>query len=96
MEPVYLKVEEEDRAVDLTLKSGEEESAKKQITLADLKADSFVKAHVTKVEKYGVFLRIVDSDRCSGLCHISQASDDFVSDLNTLYKVRRQTFKALA
>ena len=41
---------------------------------------------VRKVEKFGVFVNISQSDGLSGLCHISECADEFVNDLNTLFK----------
>ncbi|GKY90336.1 hypothetical protein MPSEU_000007600 [Mayamaea pseudoterrestris] len=42
------------------------------------------KAVVTRVEDYGVFVRI-DNSECSGLVHKSECSDDFVKNLAELY-----------
>ena len=41
---------------------------------------------VRKVEKFGVFVNISQSDGLSGLCHISECADEFVNDLNVMFK----------
>ena len=40
-----------------------------------------------RVETFGVFVNLSNSARLTGLCHISQASDEYVKDLTTVFSV---------
>ena len=49
------------------------------------KENSIVKATVTGIENYGVFVSL--DDYYSGLIHISEISHDYVSDINKFVKI---------
>ncbi len=53
--------------------------------MADYKAGSIVKGQVTGIEKYGAFV-VLDSEY-TGLIHISEVSNDFVSDIHTFLEI---------
>jgi len=53
--------------------------------MADYKTGSIVKGQVTGIEKYGAFVNI-DSNY-SGLIHISEVSNDFVSDIHNFLEI---------
>ncbi|CAH1763633.1 11289_t:CDS:10 [Entrophospora sp. SA101] len=55
-------------------------------TLNNFHKGQIIKGEVTGVEKYGIFIKINNS-LVGGLCHISKLSDDFVKDVNKLYKI---------
>lgn len=47
--------------------------------------DSIIKAKVTGISKYGIFVNI--DNKYSGLIHISEISDNFVKDINDYAKI---------
>ena len=53
--------------------------------MADYKAGSIVKGQVTGIEKYGAFVNI--DCNYSGLIHISEVSNDFVSDIHNFLEI---------
>ena len=53
--------------------------------MAEYKTGSVIKGQVTGIEKYGAFVNI-DSEY-TGLIHISEISNDFVSDINKFLKI---------
>ena len=53
--------------------------------MADYKAGSIVKGQVTGIEKYGAFVAL-DSEY-TGLIHISEVSNDFVSDIHNFLEI---------
>ena len=53
--------------------------------MADYKEGDIIKAQVSGITKYGIFVH-VDSDY-NGLIHISEVSNDFVSDINDFVKM---------
>eukprot|EP00581_Thalassiosira_minuscula_P030960 CAMPEP_0183784830 /NCGR_PEP_ID=MMETSP0739-20130205/66191_1 /TAXON_ID=385413 /ORGANISM="Thalassiosira miniscula, Strain CCMP1093" /LENGTH=2127 /DNA_ID=CAMNT_0026028819 /DNA_START=64 /DNA_END=6447 /DNA_ORIENTATION=- len=55
-----------------------------RLSIDDIKKNSKYTGVVTRVESYGVFVRIDNSD-VSGLAHVSECSDTFVKDLYSLY-----------
>jgi rRNA biogenesis protein RRP5 len=57
------------------------------ITFENLQPRQIVSGRVVKVEKYGVFVSIDNSDRVSGLCHKSEIADGKVEDVAKLYEV---------
>jgi len=50
----------------------------------DVKEGEKYRGVVTRIESYGVFVRI-DNSNVSGLVHLSECSDDYVKDLSSLY-----------
>jgi rRNA biogenesis protein RRP5 len=58
----------------------------KLLRFGDISEGQIVTAKVRKVEKYGVFLVIDDSQNISGLCHISEMADSRVENVKALYK----------
>ena len=50
----------------------------------NIKKGDVIKCEVTGVTNYGVFVKIEDSDY-TGLIHISEISDKFVSNIDKLY-----------
>lgn len=53
--------------------------------MADYKTGSIVKGQVTGIESYGVFVNV--DNEYSGLIHISEVSNDFVSDIHKFLEV---------
>ena len=50
----------------------------------DIDVDDKLPGVVTRIESFGVFVKFDHSD-ISGLCHVSQLSDDFVREIGALY-----------
>ena len=53
--------------------------------MADYMAGSIVKGQVTGIEKYGAFVSI--DANYTGLIHISEVSNDFVSDIHNFLQI---------
>ena len=71
--------------VELSLRPS---AIKREGTIAkSIAAGDVVKGTVTRVEAYGVFVRLDDApaDACSGLAHKSELADDFVKDVGTRF-----------
>ena len=60
--------------------------AKKRVLFTDVAIDQIVRGTVKSVQSFGVFVRLRNSD-LSGLCHISEVSEEFVKDLAKQYSV---------
>lgn len=58
--------------------------------MADYRAGSIVKGQVTGIEKYGAFIAI-DSEY-TGLIHISEVSNDFVSDIHNFIDIGEEIY----
>ncbi|KAF2189023.1 rRNA biogenesis protein-like protein RRP5 [Zopfia rhizophila CBS 207.26] len=56
------------------------------LEFGNMKKGQIVTAKVRKVEDYGVFIVVDNSNNISGLCHISEIADSIVKDVKTLYK----------
>ncbi|KAF2011475.1 nucleic acid-binding protein [Aaosphaeria arxii CBS 175.79] len=56
------------------------------LEFSDMTAGQIVTAKVRKVQDYGVFLVVDNSQNVSGLCHVSELADKRVSDVKSLYK----------
>lgn len=69
--------------VDMSLKSSVV-LAKKRVLYSDLEVGQIVKGHVKRVQAFGIFVRLNNSD-LDGLCHISEVTTDYVKDLGKLY-----------
>ena len=89
----------ERQSIDLTLKPSQVQSKPDDSTKHTLESlaaacDAAAKSgtmtkltgFVRKVEKFGVFVNISQSGGLSGLCHISECADEFVNDLNVMFK----------
>ena len=53
--------------------------------MAEYKAGTIVKGQVTGIEKYGAFVQL--DNEYTGLIHISEVSNDFVSDINNFVEI---------
>jgi len=67
-----------DRGLELSLKASVVSEDVSVFKWSDLKDGLTVKGTITKVQKYGVFVRI-EKSTISGLCHISEVADDKVT-----------------
>ncbi|KAF4962643.1 hypothetical protein FSARC_9313 [Fusarium sarcochroum] len=75
------------RQVELSLKSSVvDEDYTPPLTFNDVKEGQVVTGKVRKVEEFGAFILIDDSDNVSGLCHRSQMAEKPVKDATKLYK----------
>ena len=54
------------------------------LKIEDLEEGNKVKGTVSRVERYGVFVKIDDSD-VSGMSHLSECSDKFIGNLEDMY-----------
>ena len=54
--------------------------AKKRVLFADVAVGQIIRGAVKSVQSFGVFVRLRNSDLC-GLCHISEVSEELVTDL---------------
>ncbi|KAI9142050.1 hypothetical protein BKA69DRAFT_1037920 [Paraphysoderma sedebokerense] len=77
--------------VELSLKKSDIDpsSVPKQLTLNEINVGDKLAGKVTKIESYGIFIKIDDS-KLSGLCHKSELSDQKISDISKLYQVGDQ------
>mmetsp|Transcript_5874 Transcript_5874/g.13396 ORF Transcript_5874/g.13396 Transcript_5874/m.13396 type:complete len:857 (-) Transcript_5874:55-2625(-) len=55
-----------------------------RLTIDDIHENSKYTGVITRVESYGVFVRIDNSD-VSGLAHVSECSDAYIKNINDLY-----------
>lgn len=76
----------ETRRIEMNLKGSivDPENFKAPITLQTLKADVTVRGTVKRVESFGVFVA-VDNSEVVGLAHISECSEKFIKDLASVY-----------
>ncbi|KAG0259771.1 rRNA biogenesis protein rrp5 [Mortierella polycephala] len=73
--------------IELTLKASQIDPSIKAIqTLADFTKGQKVKGTIKAVKDIGVFIKI-DNSAVSGLCHISEISENHVPDVSKLYTV---------
>jgi rRNA biogenesis protein RRP5 len=72
-----LTVDKAQKHIEMTLKMSlvDPDKAKRRLLLDDLKVDMIVTGRVKKIEKYGIFVKLDDSN-VSGLCHISEVRYD--------------------
>jgi rRNA biogenesis protein RRP5 len=70
--------------IDLDMRESVLLTSGKRVTLDDIEINSKYTGVVTRVESYGAFVRIDNSD-ISGLAHVSECSDAFVKNLFDLY-----------
>ncbi|GJJ74975.1 rRNA biogenesis protein RRP5 [Entomortierella parvispora] len=82
-----VSVNEARNQVELTLKASQiDPSIKANKTLADFTKGEKVKGTIKAVKDIGVFIKI-DNSMVSGLCHISEISENHVPDVSKLYAV---------
>ncbi|KAK9768908.1 rRNA biogenesis protein rrp5 [Basidiobolus ranarum] len=82
-----LAVDTASKRIELSLKKSQvDPNVAPLLTFADIQEGDKIKGSIKRVETYGVFIRIENSN-ISGLCHISEVSETKVSDLNKLYSV---------
>lgn len=70
--------------VDLDMRESVLLTSGKRVTLDDIELNGKYTGVVTRVESYGVFVRI-DNSEISGLAHVSECSDTYVKNLFDLY-----------
>ena len=70
--------------VDLDMRESVLLSSADRISLDDVKVNSKYPGVITRVESYGVFVRIDNSD-VSGLAHVSECSDSYIKNIFDLY-----------
>ncbi|KAI1056475.1 hypothetical protein LB507_002533 [Fusarium sp. FIESC RH6] len=82
-----ISVDKQTRQVEMSLKSSVvDEDYTPPTRYTDLKEGQVVTGKVRKVEEFGAFILIDDSDNVSGLCHRSQMAEQPVKDATKLYK----------
>lgn len=82
-----VNVSEDHHQIELTLKASQIDPSIKAIqTLADFTKGEKVKGTIKAVKDIGVFIKI-DNSTVSGLCHISEISENHVPDVSKLYAV---------
>jgi len=70
--------------VDIDMRESVLLTSGKTLTLDDIELKSKYTGVVTRVETYGVFVRI-DNSEISGLAHVSECSDTYVKNVFDLY-----------
>ena len=70
--------------VDLDMRESVLLDTQKKLKFEEIEVGSKFKGTVTRIEDYGVFVRIENSD-VSGLVHKSECSDNYIKDLAHLY-----------
>lgn len=70
--------------VDLDMRESKLLENKDKIEFKDIKESEKYRGVITRVESYGVFVRLDNSD-VYGLAHLSECSDDYIKNLSTLY-----------
>jgi len=70
--------------VDMDMRESVLLSGADRLSIDDIKENSKYTGVVTRVESYGVFVRIDNSD-VSGLAHVSECSDGYVKNVDDLY-----------
>mmetsp|Transcript_14359 Transcript_14359/g.28962 ORF Transcript_14359/g.28962 Transcript_14359/m.28962 type:complete len:652 (-) Transcript_14359:181-2136(-) len=70
--------------VDLDMRESTLLEDQDKITFEDIKIGQKYKGIVTRVENYGVFVRLENSEM-SGLAHLSECSDNYIRNLSDLY-----------
>eukprot|EP00560_Eucampia_antarctica_P009287 CAMPEP_0197827370 /NCGR_PEP_ID=MMETSP1437-20131217/4159_1 /TAXON_ID=49252 ORGANISM="Eucampia antarctica, Strain CCMP1452" /NCGR_SAMPLE_ID=MMETSP1437 /ASSEMBLY_ACC=CAM_ASM_001096 /LENGTH=2087 /DNA_ID=CAMNT_0043428183 /DNA_START=30 /DNA_END=6293 /DNA_ORIENTATION=+ len=70
--------------VDLDMRESKLLENQDKIDFQDIKLSEKYPGVVTRVEEYGVFVRLENSD-VNGLSHISECSDDYIKNISSLY-----------
>ncbi|KAF9972061.1 rRNA biogenesis protein rrp5, partial [Modicella reniformis] len=82
-----VNVDENRHQIELTLKASQIDPTVKAVqTLTDFTKGQKVKGTIKAVKDIGVFIKI-DNSSVSGLCHISEISENHVPDVSKLYSV---------
>ncbi|KAI8717856.1 hypothetical protein NCS52_00862700 [Fusarium sp. LHS14.1] len=82
-----IAVDREAKRVELSLKSSiVDQDYTPPLTFNDVKQGQVVTGKVRKVEDFGAFILVDNSDNISGLCHRSQMAEKPVADATKLYK----------
>ncbi|KAF9913688.1 rRNA biogenesis protein rrp5, partial [Lobosporangium transversale] len=82
-----VSLNEDRNQIELTLKASQiDPSFKAAQTLADFTKGQKIKGTIKAVKDIGVFIKI-DNSNVSGLCHISEISENRVPDVSKLYAV---------
>ncbi|EEU39143.1 uncharacterized protein NECHADRAFT_43434 [Fusarium vanettenii 77-13-4] len=82
-----IAVDREAKRVELSLKSSiVDQDYTPPLTFNDIKEGQVVTGKVRKVEDFGAFILVDNSDNISGLCHRSQMAEKPVADATKLYK----------
>jgi len=55
-----------------------------KITFTDLKVDDIIEGKIAKVETFGVFIEVINSEHVRGLCHRSQIAEKRIEDVAKL------------
>ena len=79
-----LSVDEQAQKVELSMKRSTVFSTKRVI-FEELQVGQVVRGEVHKVEAFGVFIRIQDSELV-GLCHKSEVADTFVKQVESMFR----------
>eukprot|EP00658_Telonema_sp_P-2_P005377 TRINITY_DN12009_c0_g1_i7.p1 TRINITY_DN12009_c0_g1~~TRINITY_DN12009_c0_g1_i7.p1 ORF type:complete len:1771 (-),score=448.79 TRINITY_DN12009_c0_g1_i7:212-5524(-) len=72
--------------IDMSLKQSVVDPSHESITFQDLSPGMLLRGSVKKVQDFGVFVNI-DESNLSGLCHMSEVSEKFVKDIYKAYNV---------
>jgi len=72
------------KVVDLDMRESMLVSAPDKLTFEDIEVGQKYKGTVSRIEDYGVFVKVHNSD-VSGLVHKSECSDNFIKSLTDLY-----------
>lgn len=82
-----LSVEPLSRRVEVTLKTSSATSVQKSEVndFSSILVGDIISGTIKRVESYGLFITIDDTNMV-GLCHISELSDDHISNIETKYK----------
>jgi len=70
--------------VDMDMRESVLLASGNRLTIDDIHKNSKYTGVITRVESYGVFVRIDNSD-VSGLAHVSECSDTYIKDIHDLY-----------
>ncbi|WAO90955.1 Hypothetical protein NCS54_00840300 [Fusarium falciforme] len=82
-----IAVDREAKRVELSLKTSiVDQDYTPPLTFNDVKEGQVVTGKVRKVEDFGAFILVDNSDNISGLCHRSQMAEKPVADATKLYK----------
>ncbi|KAI8900511.1 hypothetical protein BC833DRAFT_523413 [Globomyces pollinis-pini] len=81
-----LNVNQSKKQIEMSLKESLINPSKSLVSFGDIKVKSIMNGTVVSIKDYGIFINL-DGTRINGLCHLSEASDTPVKDLNRLYNI---------